>query len=95
LFQPEPDFRAFPVLKEMHRVIENRCLQLATIQRNPAGKALVANVKAKNLEASTVDLLRIVKARCCRCAPLAVRGCPIGRPDCSERGSTRVPPEYG
>jgi hypothetical protein len=42
---------------------ENRCVQLATIQRNAAGKALVADVKAKNLDASTVDLLRIVKAR--------------------------------
>ena len=39
-------------------------MQLAAIQRNAAGKALVADVKAKNLEASPVDLLRIVKARC-------------------------------
>ena len=85
----------FPLLKEMHCVIEIRCLQLATIQRNPAGKALVANVKAKNLEASTVDLLRLVKARCRRWRTVVCAGVPPGLLDCSERGSTRVPPEYG
>ncbi len=53
-------------------------MQLAAIERNAVGKALVADVKAKNLDASPVDLLRIVKARCRRCAPLSVRGCPIG-----------------
>ncbi len=42
-------------------------MQLATIQRNAAGKALVADVKAKNLDASPVELLRIVKVRCRRC----------------------------
>ena len=40
---------------------ENRCVQLATIQRSAAGAALVADVKAKNLDASSVDLLRLVK----------------------------------
>jgi hypothetical protein len=39
-------------------------VQLTTIQRNAAWKALVADVKAENLDASPVDLLRIVKARC-------------------------------
>ncbi len=63
---------------------ENRCVQLATIQRNAAGKALVADVTAKNLFASTVDVLRIVKARCRRCAPLCP-GVPLGPP--------RVPPK--
>jgi hypothetical protein len=73
---------------------ENRCVQLATIQLIAAGKTLVAYVKAKHLDASPVDHLRIVKVRCRRCAPLPVRGCPIGRPECSVRGSTRVPREY-
>jgi hypothetical protein len=59
---------------------ENRCVQLATIQRNAAGAVLVADAKARHLDASPVDLLRIVKARCRRRAPLAVRGCPIGAP---------------
>ena len=51
---------------------ENRCVQLAAIQRNAAGKALVADVKANNLDASAVNLLRLVKVRCRRCAPLSV-----------------------
>jgi hypothetical protein len=55
---------------------ETRCLQLATIQRNAAGKALVADIKVKHLDASSVDLLRIVKVRCRRCAPSSVLGCP-------------------
>jgi hypothetical protein len=38
-------------------------VQLATVQLSAAGKALVADVKAKNVDASPVDLLRIVKAR--------------------------------
>ena len=66
-------------------------MQLAAIERNAVGKALVADVKAKNLDASPVDLLRIVKARSRQRAPSAVRGCPIGPPERSVRGSTRPP----
>ncbi len=55
---------------------ENRCVQLATIQRNAAGAVLVADVKAKHLDASPVDLLRLVKVPCRRCAPMSVLGCP-------------------
>jgi hypothetical protein len=51
-------------------------MQLSAIQHNAAGKALVADAKAKNLDASSVDLLRIVRVRCRRCAPLSVRECP-------------------
>ncbi len=61
-----------------------------TIERDAAGKALVADVKAKNLDASSIDLLRIVKARC----TVVCAGLPLGRPECSTLGSTRVPPEY-
>ncbi len=50
-------------------------VQLAAIQCNAAGKALVADVTAKNVDASAVDLLRLVKARCRRGAPLAVLEC--------------------
>ena len=50
-------------------------MQLAAIQRNAPLKALVADVKAKNPDASSVDLLRIVKVRCRRCAPLSVLEC--------------------
>jgi hypothetical protein len=91
-----PNFRAFPVVnKKLHCVTENRSVQLATTQRNAAGKALVADAKAKNLDASPVDLLRIVKVRCRRCAPSSVLGyLPLGRPECVARGSTRVPLEY-
>ncbi len=74
---------------------ENRCVQLAAIERADAvGKALVADVKAKHLDASPVDLLRIVKVRCRRRAPLSVRECIyiyIGPPERSVRGSTRPP----
>jgi hypothetical protein len=66
-------------------------VQLAAIERDAAGKALGADVKAKNLDASSVDIPRIVKARCRRCAPLSVRGCPIGPPEWPARESTRVP----
>ncbi len=52
---------------------ENRCVQLATVQRDAAGKALVADGKAKILDASPVDLLLIVKARSRR--PMSVLGC--------------------
>ena len=51
-------------------------MQLATVQRDAGGKALATDAKAKNVFASPVDLLCIVKVRCRRCAPLAVRGCP-------------------
>ncbi len=56
---------------------ESRCVQLAKIQHDAAGKALLllADVKAKNLDASSVDLLRIVKVRCGRCAPWSVPEC--------------------
>ena len=55
---------------------EHRCVQLATIERNAAGAALVAGAKAKHLDASAVDLLLRVKVRCRRCAPLSVLECP-------------------
>ena len=64
---------------------ENRCVQLATIQRDAAGKALVADAKTKELGASPVDLLRIVKVRC-RC--LFVLECPSVRRS-APFGSTR------
>ena len=52
-------------------------MQLEAIERaDAAGAALVADVKAKILDASPVDHLWIVKARSSRRAPLAVRGCP-------------------
>jgi hypothetical protein len=37
---------------------------------------LLADAKAKKLDASSVDLLRLVKVRCRCCAPSSVRGCP-------------------
>ncbi len=40
---------------------QNRRVQLARIERTAAGAALVADVKARNLDASSVDLLRLVK----------------------------------
>ncbi len=73
---------------------ENWCAQLAAIKRDAAGAALVVDVTAKNLDASPVDLLRLVKVRCRRRAPLSVLGCSIDPPECSARGSTRVPLEY-
>ncbi len=67
-------------------------MQLEAIERaDAAGKALVADVKAKILDASPVDHLWFVKARSRRRAPLAVRGCPLGIPERPARGSTRVP----
>ena len=70
---------------------ENRCVQLAAIERDGAGKALVADVKAKNLDVSAVDLLLIVKVRGRRCVPLSVLGCrsipqsgTLVRRDCSQ-----------
>jgi hypothetical protein len=39
-------------------------VQLAAIQRNPVGRALLADVQANILDASFVDLLCIVKVRC-------------------------------
>ena len=54
---------------------ENRCAQLAAIKRDAAVAALAADVTAKNLDASTGDLLLSVKVRCRRCAPLSALGC--------------------
>jgi hypothetical protein len=66
---------------KLHRMTGNRCVQLTTIQRNVAGKALVADVKAKNLGASSVDLLRIVKVRRRRWLRTVVcSGLPAARP---------------
>ena len=48
--------------------------QLAAIKRDAAAAAMVSVVTAKNLDASTVDLLLIVKVRCRRCAPLSGLG---------------------
>ena len=39
-------------------------VQLTTIERNPAENAVLAEIKVKNLGASSVDLLRIFKVRC-------------------------------
>jgi hypothetical protein len=50
------------------------CAQLAAIKRDAAVAALVADVMAKNLDASPVDLLLSVKVRCRRCTPLSVLG---------------------
>ena len=44
-------------------------------KRDAAAAALVADVTAKSLDASAVDLLRLVKARCRRCAPSSRRFC--------------------
>ena len=73
---------------------ENQCMQLATIQRNAAGKALVADVKAKNLDASSVDLLRIVKVRCRRCALSFVLECPSVPRSTPYAGVLEYPHEY-
>jgi hypothetical protein len=76
LFVSENDFRAFPAVKK--NCVERSkigCAQLAAIKRDAASAALVADVTAKNLDASTVDLLLCVKVRCRRCAPLSVLGC--------------------
>ncbi len=72
----ETNFRAFPAVKinctERPKI---GCAQLAAIKRDAAAAALVADVTAKNLDASTADLLLRVKVRCRRCAPLSVLGC--------------------
>jgi hypothetical protein len=75
LLVSETDFRAFPAVEKkcMERP-EIRCAQLAAIKREAAVAALVVDVTAKNLEASTVDLLLSVKVRCRRCAPLSALG---------------------
>ena len=70
---------------------ENRCVQLATIEHSTAGNALVADVKAKNLDASSVDLLRIVKVRCRQCAPLSALGCPSASRSASYAGVLDCP----
>ena len=67
--------------------------QLAAIKRDAAAAALVAVVTAKNLDASTADLLLCVKVRCRRCAPLSVLGRRSTPPECYVGGSTRVPLE--
>jgi hypothetical protein len=76
LFVSKNNFRAFPAVKknctERPKI---GCAQLAAIKRDAAAAALVADVTAKNLDASTVDLLLRVKVRCRRCAPLSVLGC--------------------
>jgi hypothetical protein len=70
------DFRTFPAVKQnCTERPKIGCAQLKAIKRNAAAAALVADVTAKNLDASPVDLLQIVKVRCCRCAPLSVLGC--------------------
>jgi hypothetical protein len=76
LFVSENDFRAFPaVIKNCAERPKIGCAQLAAIKRDAASAALVADVTAKNLDASTVDLLQFVKVRCRRCAPLSVLVC--------------------
>ena len=73
----ETNFRAFPAVKEkLHRANEIGRAQLAAIKRDAAAAALVSDVTAKNLDASTVDLLLCVKVRCRRCAPLSALECP-------------------
>jgi hypothetical protein len=78
-FQPSSDARSFS--RRMMRFgpaacAKIDCAQLVSVQRNPTGAALLADAKAKNLDASAVDLLRIVKVRCRRCAPLPGLACP-------------------
>ncbi len=77
-----------------------RCVQLAAIELDAAGAALVAGVKAKNLDASSVDLLRIVKVRCHRRAPWsgAAGSAPSGPPEYAGTLVPRAPsriPAYG
>jgi hypothetical protein len=75
LFVPGSDLRAFAaVLKKRRRGPKIGCAQLAAIKRDATAAALVADVTAKNLDASTVALLRSVKVRCRRCIPLSVLG---------------------
>jgi hypothetical protein len=58
----------------MHGTTENQMCAARAIKRDAAVAALVVDVMAKNLEASTVDLLLSVKVRCRRCTPLSVLG---------------------
>jgi hypothetical protein len=75
-FVSENNFRAFPAVKQnCAERPKIGCAQLAAIERDAATAALVADVTAKNLDASTGDLLLSVKVRCRRCAPLSVLGC--------------------
>ncbi len=71
--------KSFSIVSRSVRVFvpphRKRCVQLAAIQRSAAGKALVVGVQAKKL-----DLLRVVKARCRRGAPLSVLGVPHRSP---------------
>jgi hypothetical protein len=78
----------------LRRMTEHRRVQLAAIERDAAGAALLADAKAKKLDASSVDLLRLVKARCRRCAPSAVRGCPSVPLSARYAGALEYPPEY-
>ena len=91
----ESDFRAFPAVKKKRTERPKiGCAQLAAIKRDAAAAALVSVVTAKNLDASTADLLLCVKVRCRRCAPLSVLGLPLDPPECCVDGSTRVPLEH-
>jgi hypothetical protein len=46
-------------------LVRNRAgVQLATIELNPAENEVLAEIKAKNIGTSSVDLLRIFKVRC-------------------------------
>jgi hypothetical protein len=57
-------------------LVRNRAgVQLTTIELNPAENALLAEIKATNLGASAVDLLRIFKVRCRRCVPVSALEC--------------------
>ena len=75
LFVSESDCRAFPAVKK-NRAERPKigCAQLAAIKRDAAAAAVVSVVTAKNLDASTADLLLCVKVWCRRCAPLSVLG---------------------
>jgi hypothetical protein len=75
LFVSESDFRAFPAVKQnCTERPKIGCAQLAAIKRDAAAAALVADVTAKNLDASTVDLLLSVKVRSRRCTSLSALG---------------------
>jgi hypothetical protein len=75
----------------LHGMTEHRRVQLAAIARDAAGTALLADAKAKKLDASSVDLLRLVKARCRRCAPSAVLGVPLGPPRAPHTAALEYP----
>jgi hypothetical protein len=78
----------------LRQMTEHRRVQLATIERNAAGAALLADAKAKKLDASSVDLLRLVKVRCRCCAPSSVLGCPSVPESARCAGVLEYPPEY-